>query len=250
MLQNLLTFVVMLRHTGQKRSFKHNLRLAALLCLNAGFINAAGFIAFKALTTNITGHAALLAIDIASSNFRSARMALLWLFLFLAGAFASAMVISKVGRDKTSAYTLPIIVIIVIVLFVAVFGHDYNHTLPETEYFAGSLLFAMGMQNALVTMVSGSVVRTTHLTGMFTDLGIDISMLFSKDTTHHHGVKGRIVLRLTIIFCFLLGGIAGGMVFIRWSYNAFYLPVAVLIVALFYDYFRVNIMRILQSRAK
>jgi uncharacterized membrane protein YoaK (UPF0700 family) len=63
----------------------------------------------------------------------------------------------------------------VIVLFVAIFGRHYDHSLQETEYFAGSLLFAMGMQNAMVSMISGSVVRTTHLTGMFTDLGIELA---------------------------------------------------------------------------
>jgi uncharacterized membrane protein YoaK (UPF0700 family) len=43
---------------------------------------------------------------------------------------------------------------------------------------AGLLLFAMGAQNSLVTRVSQSVVRTTHLTGIFTDLGIELSKMF------------------------------------------------------------------------
>ena len=236
----------MLRHTGQKRSFKHNLRLAILLCLNAGFINAAGFIAFEVLTTNVTGHAALLAVDIASAHVRSARMVALWLLLFLAGAFASSFIISKVGRDKASAYSVPILIIIAIILFVALFGHDYNHTLPETEYFAGSLLFAMGMQNALVSVISGSVVRTTHLTGMFTDLGIDLSILASAPKNIPAAIKNRIILRLTIISFFLLGGIIGGLVFYRWHFNAFFVPACLLLVTLFYDYFRVKLLRMLQ----
>ena len=165
----------MLRHTGERRSFAHNLRLAVLLCLNAGFINAAGFIAFAVLTTNVTGHAALLAVNLATGGYRAARMVALWLLLFLGGAFTSSLYIGKVGRDKPFAYTIPIVGIILLVMIDAVFGHDYQHTLPETEYFAGSLLFAMGVQNALVSMVSGSVVRTTHLTGMFTDMGNDLS---------------------------------------------------------------------------
>src|SRR5258707_319163 len=104
----------MLRHTGQKRSFRHNLRLAVLLCLNAGFINAAGYLAFKVLTTNVTGHAALFAVDIATSDLRSARMVALWLFLFLAGAFASGLYISMVGRNKAFTYVVPILFIILI----------------------------------------------------------------------------------------------------------------------------------------
>src|ERR1700740_2640860 len=111
----------MLRHTGAKRGVVHSLRLAILLCLNAGFINAAGFIAFAVLTTNVTGHAALLAVNLTTGQFHSA-----------------SFYIGKVGRDKPFAYTAPIIAIIVIVLAVAFFGHNYKHTLPKTEIFAGS----------------------------------------------------------------------------------------------------------------
>jgi uncharacterized membrane protein YoaK (UPF0700 family) len=235
----------MLRHTGQKRSFKHNLQLATLLSLNAGFINAAGFIAFQVLTTNVTGHAALLAVNIASSQFRSARMVALWLLLFLAGAFSSGLMISKVGRDKPAAYTTPILLIIGIIFFVAVFGQHYRHTLPETEYFAGSLLFAMGMQNALVSMISGSVVRTTHLTGMFTDLGIDFSILVTSPRASVKApVRNRIILRITIILFFLSGGVFGGLMFTNLSFRAFFVPVLILIIALFYDYFRIKLRRV------
>lgn len=115
----------MLRHTGERRSFAHNLRLAILLCLNAGFINAAGFIAFAVLTTNVTGHAALLAVNITTGSFRAARMVALWLLLFLAGAFFSSLSIGNVGRDKPFAYTAPIVLIILLVCFVAVFGRNY-----------------------------------------------------------------------------------------------------------------------------
>ncbi len=235
----------MLRHVGEKRSFSQNLRLAILLCLNAGFINAAGLFAFQVLTTNVTGHAALLAVSVASSNFRAARMAALWLFLFLLGAFSSGLTISKVGRDKPTAYTIPILLIMCIVLAIALFGHTYTHLLYETEYFAGALLFAMGMQNALVSMISGSVVRTTHLTGMFTDLGIDLSEMLSAGRAK--SVKNRILLRLTIISFFLLGGIIGGVAFSRLSFHAFFIPAALLLFALFYDYFRLRFIRLVRK---
>lgn len=233
----------MLRHIGQRRNYAHNLRLAILLCLNAGFINAAGFIAFAVLTTNVTGHAALLAVNIAKLNLRAARMVALWLCLFLGGAFFSSWYIGKTGRDKPFAYTVPILVIIIIVLFVALFGHDYRHTLPETEYFAGSLLFAMGMQNALVSVISGSVVRTTHLTGMFTDLGIDLSAAVLSKWRMAHALKRRIMLRLAIILSFLVGAVLGAIIFLHLGFPSFYIPVGLLIIALSYDYFRVRLKR-------
>lgn len=230
----------MLRHTGQRRNIRHDLRLAVLLSLNAGFINAAGFFAFGVLTTNVTGHAAGMAVHIANGDMRLVRIAALWLLAFLLGAFSSSFVIAKVGREKAAAYTIPILVIAVIVLLVALLG---GHNLPATwhDYFTGSLLFAMGMQNALVSVISGSVVRTTHLTGMFTDLGIDVADAITKQADK--GVKSRILLRTTIISSFLAGGIVGSLAYNSFSFHAFFIPAGITLTALFYDYFRVTIKR-------
>jgi len=233
----------MLRHVGTSRSFQHNFRLAVLLCLNAGFINAAGFIAFSVLTTNVTGHAALLAIHLASGKLHAARMVILWLCLFLLGAIVSSFYIRKTGEDKRYTYTIPISAIILILTSVMLFGDLYDHSLTKTGYFAGALLFAMGIQNALVSIVSGSVVRTTHLTGMFTDLGIDLSNAFLRENDIDINLKRQILLRLSIISFFLLGGIAGGFLFFHYSYRAFAVPVGLLLIALFYDYFRVRLIR-------
>lgn len=199
--------------------------------------------AFAVLTTNVTGHAALLAVNVASLHLRAARMVALWLFLFLGGAFFTGWFIAKVGRDKAFAYTVPILLIIAILLTVVLFGPSYDHTLHETELFAGSLLFSMGMQNALVSMISGSVVRTTHLTGMFTDLGIDLSAAFLSFRNLQPALTRRIMLRLVIIVFFLVGGIIGGILFFQIGYTVFYIPVCILVIKLFYDYFRIKVAR-------
>lgn len=232
----------MLKHTGKARSFYHNLRLAILLCLNAGYINAAGFIAFNVLTTNVTGHAALLAVNLATGKLNAMLTVTLWLFLFFSGAFVSAFYIRKTGANKSHAYTIPIAVIIIILLL-TIIGNIYDQKLCIDEYFAGALLFAMGMQNALVSMISGSVVRTTHLTGMFTDLGIDLSSLILTKAKSITGLKRKILLRAAIIISFLIGGIFGAFIFIRYSYIAFIIPILLLIIALFSDYFQNEIFK-------
>jgi uncharacterized membrane protein YoaK (UPF0700 family) len=240
----------MLRHTGARRSFLHNVRLAVLLCLNAGFINGAGFLAFAVLTTNITGHAALLAVYVATGRARAARMVGLWLFLFLAGAFSSSIYIRKFGQERPSAYSFPILVIIGVLLFVLYYGPGFDHSLVETEYFAGSLLFVMGMQNALVSMISGSVVRTTHLTGTVTDLGIDLAEALMQRRSIDAGLRQRIYLRLCIIGFFLAGGIGGGLLFTLYGYRAFVVPVLLLLTALVYDYARIYVVRKVRLRAR
>ncbi|MEV4883689.1 DUF1275 domain-containing protein [Chitinophaga ginsengisegetis] len=231
----------MLRHIGRKRNYRHNLRLAVLLCFTAGVVNAAGFFAFAVLTTNVTGHAALLAHKLATGDFRSARMVGLWLVLFLAGAFFSSFCTGKAGQHKRFGYAIPIICEIIILVLVGSFGYTFDQSIIKTEYFAGSLLFAMGMQNALVSTISGYVVRTTHLTGMFTDLGIDLYTWISTSGKSVATVRKKIILRLVIITFFLTGGIAGGYMFLKFKYVTFYLPAAVLVIAMFYDAFRVRL---------
>lgn len=235
----------MLRHIGAKRNFQHNVRLAVLLCLDAGFVNAAGFLGFRVLTTNVTGHAALLALNVASNQWRAARMVALWLLLFLGGAFISSVYINKIGREKAFAYTTPLLFIMMVLSGVAIFGHTYTGSLPQTEFFAGSLLFVMGMQNALVSVISGSVVRTTHLTGMVTDLGIDLATAVVSFNKILPTLKRRIILRLVIILSFLAGAVIGGLLFVRFSFHSFFIPVAILTVALFYDYLRIKVTRVI-----
>ncbi|HUH32652.1 MAG TPA: YoaK family protein [Daejeonella sp.] len=230
----------MLRHRGQRRTYPHNLRLAALLCSTAGFVNGAGFLAFAVLTTNVTGHVALFAKNISQGDFRSARIVGLWMLLFLLGAFVCSLLVGKIGRHQRYAYVIPISIEISILLFIAIYGYKFDKTILQVELFAGSLLFAMGLQNAMVTMISGAVVRTTHLTGMFTDLGIELSALLYSKLTDKKGLKQKIILRTVIISFFIAGGILGAYLFTHITYSSFFIPVAILVFTMFYDIFRVH----------
>lgn len=231
----------MLRHLGTRRTYAHNVKLASLLGLTAGFVNAAGFLAFSVLTTNVTGHAALFAEQIAIQNWKTARVIALWMFLFLAGAFISSLIVSLVGRNQRFSYAIPVLIEISIMLGVAFYGHAYPHNLIGKEIFAGSLLFAMGLQNSLVSIVSGSVVRTTHLTGTFTDLGIEMAQVLQKGNKDQSSLKIRIKLRLAIIFCFMGGALAGAYLFRYQGFYAFLIPAAILFFTLAADVFRIKI---------
>ena len=225
----------MLRHLGAKRTAQHNIRLASLLGMAAGFVNAAGFLAFSTLTTNVTGHAALFAEKIANQDWGNARVVALWMFLFLSGAFSSSLIVSRTGRNQQYSYLIPLLLETAILLGVAISGHRYDESISSREIFAGSLLFAMGLQNALVTMVSGSVVRTTHLTGTFTDLGIELGQLLEKNRHDRPLLRSRIKLRLVIVLFFMSGALAGAYLFHAIRFKAFYLPAVILVFSLTYD---------------
>jgi uncharacterized membrane protein YoaK (UPF0700 family) len=226
------------------------MRLAAMLCLTAGFVNVAGLLAFKVFTTNVTGHAAVFAEKLAEGDLRSAAVVGLWMLLFLAGAFSCSVYIGKKASASTYRYMLPMIVEVLLLLFVGIRGTSGYLTLTEKEAYAGSLLFAMGMQNAMVSVITGAAVRTTHLTGMFTDLGINLGSLLHAGTEARLQLRQKVVLELTIILFFLSGGIAGGYLFGALHCHTFFVPAALLVVTMFYDYFRVGISRMYHSAVR
>ena len=219
----------------EARDYMHNVKLASLLGVTAGFVNAAGFLGFAVLTTNVTGHAALFAERIALQDWATASVVALWMVLFLAGAFISSLIVSRIGRNQQFSYVIPISIETAILLGVALLGYKYDHSLAGKELFAGSLLFAMGLQNSLVSMVSGSVVRTTHLTGTFTDLGIELAQVLQRRRNDRPALKSRIKLRLAIIFFFMCGALTGAYLFHYLGFHAFFLPAVILFYTLVYD---------------
>lgn len=235
----------MLRHIGQQRTNAHNIKLAGLLALTAGFVNAAGFLSFMVLTTNVTGHVAIFAERLASGDYNSAWIVGAWMLLFLTGAFVSSMIIKILGRQQCFAYTLPLVIEMIILLLAA--GHIkwFEATDSNNRFTAGSLLFAMGLQNAMVSVISGSVVRTTHLTGMFTDLGIELAeSVYDRARGKKNGaLYGKIFLRLVIIGFFFLGCITSAYCYHFLAYKTFYIPVVLLFICIFFDISRIRTIR-------
>jgi len=232
----------MLRHFGTKRTYTHNLRVAVLLSLVAGFVNAAGFLGFFALTTNVTGHAALFAEHIASGEWRGAGTIAVWMLLFLAGAWCSSVIITRIGHHERFSFAVPILIELAILIFCAFYGGNKNLCVPK-EFFVGCLLFSMGLQNALVSVISGSVVRTTHLTGTFTDLGIELAQLKTGNVAGQKELISKIKLRLSIIFFFMFGALSGAYLFRYLNFMAFLIPCFVLCFTLFFDIFRLRVKR-------
>lgn len=230
----------MLKHTGARRTHTHNVRLAILLSLTAGFVNAEGLLGFSTLTTNVTGHAALFAEYIYSKNWTMAAVVALWMLLFLAGAFCSSFIIDLVGEQQRYAKLVPVTLEIILLCCISIWAGTYKNLAIARQVFTGSLLFAMGLQNALVSMISKSVVRTTHLTGTFTDLGIELAKCLFTDPANKPGLLSSIALKLYIIVFFIAGVLGGAYSFGWLHFHSFFIPAFILVWALLYDVFRIN----------
>lgn len=228
----------MFRHEGKGRTYAHNLKLASILSGVAGVVNITSVLKLNTLTTNVTGHFAFFSEQFVLKDYKMACAYLFYILFFLLGAFISSFIMEWVSKhNKQSSYFIPICIEIIILFSISfstfilpVVQSQYSILLPS------ALLFSMGLQNALVTRVSRSVVRTTHLTGLFTDLGIELSQLFFyKERSERIQLNKSIYLKLAIISCFFMGGIIGGFLFPFFDLKTLLIPVGLLLYALYYD---------------
>ncbi|MEN9875532.1 MAG: hypothetical protein RLZZ529_529 [Bacteroidota bacterium] len=232
----------MFRHKGKNRTFIHNLRLATLLSFVAGVVNITGVLSVKTLTTNITGHFAYFAEEIMRKDFAAAITFFVFTLIFLLGAFTSNFISEYVAKSNSNfSHIIPIALEILILAIVASFESPMNLDNFEGKNLASAMLFAMGIQNSLVTKISQSTVRTTHLTGLFTDLGIELSQLFFyKKPEETKKLKTNIYLRISIISFFFIGCVLGGFIYSFFNIKTLFVACFFLLIALLYDSIRLH----------
>ncbi|MBD3748691.1 MAG: DUF1275 domain-containing protein [Sphingobacteriales bacterium] len=238
----------MFRHLGKSRTFIHNLKLASLLSLVAGIVNVSGLFAVHELTTNVTGHFAFFSDNMSKGNYKNAFFYLLFTISFLTGAFVSGLLVESISR-KNQRLTNLIPIILEISLLSSIASLDVEIVNNYGVLIALCLLFAMGLQNALVTQISNAIVRTTHLTGLFTDLGIEIAQVFFYTAQDRlKKLKSSIKLRLVIIGSFFSGCLIGGYTFQFLQIKTLFIGVILLISGLTYDIVKFKIVTYKRNR--
>ncbi|WP_343658075.1 YoaK family protein [Chryseobacterium sp.] len=227
----------MFRHRGKNRTYFHNLKLASALSFVAGIVNIVGVLSVKVLTTNITGHFAFFSEKVLLDDYGGALTYFVFILCFLGGAFCSSFMIEfSSGRRMFPPHLIPLVTEILLLGFVGISGEESLKISVSPYTVAGILLFAMGVQNSLVTRVSQSVVRTTHLTGLFTDLGIELSKLFFKERKNEQSqLRKNIALKLVIIACFFSGCIIGGFSYSMIRLKTLILTAGLLFCVIRYD---------------
>ncbi|MFN8283669.1 MAG: YoaK family protein [Chitinophagales bacterium] len=231
----------MFKHRGRARTYSHNLKIASLLSVVAGIVNVVGFFSVQKLTTNVTGHFAFFVDEIIKLHFTQSIVYLLYVVFFFFGSFVSSLLIEITSKkNERYIFFVPASIEVLILTLIGIIGNTVAKNQPDIIAF--SLLFSMGLQNSLVTSISNSVVRTTHLTGLFTDLGIELSQLFFyKESEQIKRLWLSIKLRLTIISSFFLGGIIAGLLYVKFEMFTLLLAVAILSTGLVYDNIKIRI---------
>jgi uncharacterized membrane protein YoaK (UPF0700 family) len=186
-----------------------------LLTFIAGSVNAVGLLGFQhEAVSHLTGTASLLATRVAQFDSTSSIHLLLVIFSFLIGAIISGFVIGNTALKLGRRYSFALItesVFLLIAMYLLIKGNSSGH------FFASA---ACGLQNAMTSSYSGAVVRTTHVSGLFTDIGIMLGLMLHGEAAD----RRRISLYLILICGFIVGGIAGSLLFFRVEFLSLLLP--------------------------
>ncbi len=192
----------MFRHQGPTRSEQHNRVLAGYLAFVGGFVNSSGFVLVGTFTSPVTGNIGRFTTDMATHHYSSSAAAIFLVAAFFAGAFVASVVIeSSVFGSVANAYGVALSGEAgLLALFTVISISDPSNDPRVLDMEAAILCMAMGMQNSLVTRLSGAVVRTTHLTGVVTDLGIEAARWFRHGRASLPKVVGAKVAGVSLSF--------------------------------------------------
>lgn len=174
---------------------------ACFLCLLSGAVNVHFVRLFTFAVGNLTGDIfhMLIEFDHSENGTYAAITLFLILIMFIAGAATSGATIHHPSFDLERPYGRSLMAIGSLFLIAAFLEpHSAMTALPVAA-------FASGFQNALATRYRGIVLRTTHVTGIITDLGQSIGMRMAGNLVE----RWKIWLHFFLFASFLAGGLIG-----------------------------------------
>lgn len=177
------------------------------LALNAGFINAIGFLEFNLLVSHVTGALTKFGVSVAPAEGEALTVNGLTILCFLLGNILAGVVIGESQLQLGRRYGVTLMMHSAF-LFFAIFFLDLR-----THTAAYVLSLACGLQNGMATTYSGAVLRSSHMTGVMTDFGILISQLL----TGRPAQMWRLPIFFSLLTGFVLGAVTAGFADQRWG---------------------------------
>ncbi|WP_415063824.1 YoaK family protein [Bdellovibrio sp.] len=226
-----------------------NVAIWLSMAFQAGAINTGGYLSCHRFVSHVTGFGTLIGTEAASGKWIPALGMLTVPGFFIGGTMLSAYFVDR--RIQTNQRPLyPVVMFLIFVLTMAVtaggnlgyFG-EFGAPIVNKDYLLlAALCLACGIQNATVTSAFGAIIRTTHLTGITTDLGIGlVRMIF-----HSHKIQPRTNeiranwMRLGLIGSFILGSFASAYVYLHAQYWGFLIPGGIATILFFWSLIHFN----------
>jgi uncharacterized membrane protein YoaK (UPF0700 family) len=213
---------------------RSNLAIWMILAFQAGLLNTGGYMACHNFVSHVTGFATLFGVGLGERNYGHAFAVLLVPVCFLGGAMVSGMLVDlRLQLGKKPRYYIVFGVLFALLLIVAIAGWNklWGNFGDSVIHRGGYALLAFlclicGLQNAMVSLVSKSVVRTTHLTGVTTDLGIGLVRMLNRGRLGAKvaGETQANFMRIGVILFFVFGSAVGYQLFHQFKFRGFLFP--------------------------
>lgn len=224
---------------GRRRTTAANRHLGFALAFVAGAINAGGFLAVQQYTSHMTGIVSAMADNIALGAYDLVLGGAGGLLSFLLGAACSAIMVNYSRRRRLHGeFALPLLLEAFLLLCFGLLGARLATVaglfVPVTVML---LCFIMGLQNALITKLSKADIRTTHITGIVTDIGIELGKSLywnSPGSSKQPPVavnRAKLQMLALLALSFFLGGVVGAFGFKYLGYIAT-VPLALVLTTL------------------
>lgn len=205
---------------------------AFMLAINAGMINVLGLISFlHQSVSHMTGNASLLAMSIFQQDFSAVIFLILIILSYILGSSFSGYILGNSHFKLGRRYGIPLSLVTLFILFCWIFIPHYP------RYALLWACCAMGVQNAMVSHYQGAIIRTTHLSGVLTDLGLALGYFFKGLINE----PKKVILHLLILIGFILGSLIAAFAHPYLQLHSFLIPVGlsfVLTVSYWFIYFR------------
>jgi uncharacterized membrane protein YoaK (UPF0700 family) len=187
--------------TAALRRIRHLLPGAAALAANAGFLNTIALGFFQTPVSHMTGAVSHLGINAANGEWQRTAASLGIIVGFVAGAAVAGMTVGpwKLIPGRTYGVALMMEGGLLATAALMMF-YSPLLSLPMVS-------MACGLQNAMTSSYCGLAIRTTHVTGIVTDIGVMVG----------HWLRYRQIDRwklrflVTVFGFFGLGGFMGAM---------------------------------------
>lgn len=215
-----------------------------ILAFQSGFMNAGGYLAVHRFVSHITGYGTYVGVALAQKQYLGAFEMALGPLFFLAGAIVAGwlvdrrMILGKLPNIEGGIITLAVLNLIIYLgefsEYLGTFGEPL--VLQRDFLLLFILCFACGLQNGLFSGATKGQVRTTHLTGPITDIGINISKILTlKPGAPERGQLAAMNwLRVKIIVAFSSGSLIAALVFTELTYEGFAVPCAISLFLVWY----------------
>lgn len=209
--------------------------LWSILSMKAGFLNAIGFLATGYFVSHITGFGTQVGVTLAHEEYLFGFELLLIPFSFILGASIPAYILDR-NYDKNRIPPYPIVQIMITatlgIILAIKLGKGLGHTKTDDVILIALLCLTCGMKNGLTTWATFGKIRTTHLTGLATDIGLHLPELFARKKRPYRYPEGKKIntVRIITLISFSLGSLIAAFAFPIMEFKSLIIPFVVSLI--------------------